>query len=131
MQPKIFYKVALLFILISNINIESKNHIYPQEESYVAVAEVMPEIIGGLQELHKKISYPDFAKRAGMEGKVFVLAFINENGDVDDVKIIKGIGGGCDEEVAKAVKKTKFKPAMNKSVPVKAKFPVAFTFKLS
>lgn len=130
MEQKTVNTVLVLFFLLS-INIQTKSNNLPQEENYLAVAEVMPEIIGGLQELHKKINYPDFAKRAGMEGKVFVLAFINENGDVDDVKIIKGIGGGCEEEVVKAVKKSKFKPAINKGIPVKVKFPVAFTFKLS
>jgi len=70
------------------------------------------------------------AKKAGIEGKVYVLVFINENGDVDDVKVIKGLGGGCDEEVIKAVKDSKFKPASNKGVATKVKLSLAFTFKL-
>ena len=38
---------------------------------------------------------------------------------------------GCDEEVMEAVKETKFKPAVNKGQEVKAKFPIAFSFKLN
>ena len=49
----------------------------------------MPSPIGGLEALNKKINYPQVAKVAHLEGKVFVLAFINEKGDVDDVKLIK------------------------------------------
>ncbi len=102
----------------------------PGEEAYAAFAEVMPEPINGLDGIHKKIEYPAMAKKAGIEGKVYVLVFINENGDVDDVKVIKGLGGGCDEEVIKAVKDSKFKPASNKGVATKVKLSLAFTFKL-
>lgn len=125
----------ILFLIISILCIYTSElpakTLLPGEESYAAFAEVMPEPVGGLMTINKKIVYPELAKRAGAEGKVFVLAFINESGDVDDVKVIKGIGMGCDEEVMRAVKSSKFKPGMNKGTPIKTKFTVAFTFKLS
>ena len=99
-------------------------------EDYLPVAEVMPAPVGGMDAIRKTISYPDFARKAGLQGKVYVLAFISESGAVDEVKIIKGIGGGCDDEVAKAVKKAKFTPGSNKGVPVKVKLSLAFSFVL-
>ncbi|MCK7524737.1 MAG: energy transducer TonB [Ignavibacteriales bacterium] len=57
----------------------------------------MPEPIGGIKAIQEKIVYPEIAKRAGVEGKVYVLAFVDESGTVTDAKIIKGIGAGCDE----------------------------------
>ncbi len=102
----------------------------PGDEAYAAFAEVMPEPISGIEGIYKKIEYPAVAKKAGIEGKVYVLVFINEGGDVDDVKVIKGLGGGCDEEVIDAVKESKFKPASNKGAPTKVKLSLAFTFKL-
>ena len=131
-MKRVFYLLISLFILFVFIGIISAAQSpAPGDEGYIAVAEVMPEPIGGLAAINKKISYPDFAKRAGVEGKVYVLAFINENGDVDDVKLIKGIGMGCDDEVLDAVKTTKFKPGYNKGVAVKAKFTIAISFKLT
>lgn len=131
MKGASFLLLLIFSFLYFHINGLNAKTLLPGEESYAAFAEVMPEPVGGLSQINKKISYPDFAKRAGAEGKVFVLAFINENGDVDDVKLIKGIGMGCDEEVLRAVKSSKFKPGMNKGVPIKTKFTVAFAFKLS
>lgn len=102
----------------------------PGDEAYLAFAEVMPEPIGGIEAIYKKIGYPTAARNSGIEGKVYVLIFINEGGDVDDVKVIKGIGGGCEEEVISAVKASKFKPASNAGSPTKVKLSLAFTFKL-
>jgi len=83
-----------------------------------------------MEGLYKNISYPDVAKKAGVSGKVYLLAFINERGDVDNVKVIKGIGGGCDEAAVKGVRSTKFNPAKNKGEAIKAKLSIPITFQL-
>ena len=67
------------------------------ENDYSELVEEMPEPIGGINSIQEKIQYPEIAKRAGIEGKVFILAYIDENGNVAHTKIIKGIGAGCDE----------------------------------
>ena len=101
-----------------------------QANEYLAFCDEMPEPVGGLPAIYKLISYPEVAKRAGVEGKVYVLAFINENGGVDDVKVVKGIGGGCDEATIEAVKKSKFKPGKAAGVPAKVKMSLQIQFKL-
>ena len=53
-----------------------------------------------------------------------------ENGDVDDVKVVKGIGGGCDEATIEAVKKTKFTPGKLGGKPAKVKMSLQIQFKL-
>jgi len=117
----------LLFIAI----IDSKgNTILPGDELYAIAVEKAPAPVGGLEAIVKKITYPDMAIKTRTEGKVYVLAFINENGDVDDVKVVKGIGAGCDEETIKAVKKTKFTPGVDKGVNVKTKIALAIQFKI-
>ena len=90
----------------------------------------MPEPIGGITEIQKKIIYPEIAKRAGVEGKVYVLAFVDESGTVTDVKLIKGIGAGCDEAAMDAVRKTKFKPGKQRGKPVKVQVSIPVVFKL-
>lgn len=94
---------------------------------FVAVEE-MPQPIGGIAAIQKNIIYPEIAKRAGVQGRVFVKAFVNKQGVVEKVELIRGIGAGCDEAAMEAVKKTKFKPGKQrgKAVPVQVAIPVVF-----
>lgn len=104
--------------------------IVEEEPVYFVAVEEMPEPIGGISEIQKKIIYPEIAKRAGVEGKVYVLAFVDESGTVTDAKVIKGIGAGCDEAALDAVKKTKFKPGKQRGKPVKVQVSIPVVFKL-
>lgn len=128
----LFIFLALLFlttnIFANKILIELP--FLPNDEDYLAFAEEMPSPVGGIEAIMKKISYPNIAKQAGLEGKVILLTYINEQGGVDDVKVVKGVGGGCDEEAIDAIKKTKFTAGKSKGVPVKVKLTLAITFKL-
>lgn len=100
------------------------------EGEFLVSTEVMPELIGGLSSIQSKIKYPEIAKRAGIEGKVYVLAFIDETGNVANAKIIKGIGAGCDEAALDAVKQTKFTPGRQRGKPVKVQVTIPIVFKL-
>ncbi|MGE5431769.1 MAG: energy transducer TonB [Syntrophomonadaceae bacterium] len=105
-------------------------NISEQGDPYLAFAEVMPEPVGGLPAIYKKIVYPSIAKSAGLEGKIYVLIMIDEKGGVDDVKVVKGLGGGCEEAAISAIKSTKFTPGKNGGVPVKVKLSLPISFKL-
>lgn len=96
---------------------------------FIAVEE-MPEPIGGIATIQSKIVYPEIAKRAGVQGRVFVKAFVDENGVVTKVELIRGIGAGCDEAAMEAVKKTQFKPGKQRGKPVKVQVTVPVLFKL-
>lgn len=106
---------------------EDKKVIEEEPQYFVAVEE-MPEPIGGIQAIQSKIVYPEIAKRAGVEGRVYILAFVDEIGTVTKAEVIKGIGAGCDEAALDAVKKTKFKPGKQrgKAVRVQVSIPVVF-----
>jgi protein TonB len=135
MKTLISFRTLYFFLLLSSLLfiaiIDSKgNTILPGDELYAIAVEKAPAPVGGLEAIVKKITYPDIAIKTRTEGKVYVLAFINENGDVDDVKVVKGIGAGCDEETIKAVKKTKFTPGVDKGVNVKTKLALAIQFKI-
>ena len=78
----------------------------------------------------RKITYPESAIKSKTEGMVYLLVFINEKGDVDYVKIVKGIGSGCDEVAANVIKKTKFVSGFEEGVAVKAKFPLVINFQM-
>jgi len=106
--------------------VEEKN----EAPTYFVAVEEMPEPIGGIKAIQEKIIYPEIAKRAGVEGKVYVLAFVDENGTVTKAQIIKGIGAGCDEAALDAVRQTKFKPGKQRGVPVKVQVSIPIIFKL-
>lgn len=118
---------VLFFILIT----ENKgNTLLPGEDQYMIAVEKAPSPVGGLESIIKKVSYPDMAIKTRTEGKVYLLAFVNESGEVDDVKVVKGIGAGCDEAAISAVKRTKFSPGVDKGVNVKTKLALAIQFKI-
>jgi protein TonB len=117
----------ILFIALNADNVDINNN---EGETYLAFAETMPAPEGGLEAIYKNIKYPRLAQEAGIEGKVYLLAFIDENGSVKDVKVVKGIGGGCDEAAIEAVKKISFSPGINKGQPVKVKLSLSVVFKL-
>lgn len=96
---------------------------------FFAVVEELPEPIGGIAGIQSKIEYPEIARRAGVHGMVSLMAYVNEDGEVVKVEVVKGIGAGCDEEAIKAVMETKFKPGKQRGRPVKVKMgiPVRFT----
>ncbi len=112
-----------------------ENSIPPKEEKkveepvYFVAVEEMPEPIGGLKSIQSKITYPDLARKAGIEGKVFILAYVDENGNVTKAEVVKGIGLGCDEAALDAVLSTKFKPGKQRGKPIKVKITIPITFK--
>lgn len=77
----------------------------------------------------KNLKYPRLAERKGITGKVFATFTINEHGAIEHVRIIRGIGGGCDEETVRVIKTLpRWEPAKWKGQPVSEKitFPISF-----
>ncbi|MGA7303225.1 MAG: TonB family protein [Rhodothermales bacterium] len=101
----------------------------PEPEIFVVV-ENMPELIGGIQGLQKRVKYPEIAKKAGVEGTVFLQFVVDEKGNVVDPAVVKGIGAGCDEAALEAIKTAKFKPGKQRGKPVKVKFSLPVRFRL-
>lgn len=122
-----------LFLLFNHSDVKPKNNELAYaggDEEYLAFAEVMPEPEGGMATIVKKIKYPEIARMANIQGKVYVLAFIDEKGNCTEVKVIKGIGGGCEEAACEAVKSTKFKPGKVAGAAVKVKLSLPIEFKM-
>jgi TonB family protein len=99
-------------------------------ERYFDIVEEMPEIIGGLESIQRNLVYPETAIRAGVQGTVLVMAFVDENGNVERAEVVRGIGAGCDEAAVSAVMKVKFKPGKLNGKPVKARVLIPINFKL-
>ncbi len=105
-----------------------------EEQQIFQVVENMPEFPGGRAALMKylasNIKYPPYAKEAGIQGRVFINFVVERDGSITAVKVLRGIGGGCDEEAVRVVKAMpKWKPGMQRGKPVRVSFnlPVKFT----
>jgi protein TonB len=100
------------------------------DTTYFIAVEVMPEPIGGIAEIASRLYYTKEAQKNNIEGKVFVLAYVNEEGAVDSTKILQGLGYGLDEIAGDAVLQTKFTKAKQDGVPVKVEVAIPIIFKL-
>ena len=116
---------------VAETTVSLNRNVEDPSDDYIFIAvEEMPEPIGGIASIQKKITYPEIARRAGVEGRVFVKAFVNEKGKVIKVELLKGIGAGCDEEALKAVKNSLFIPGKQRGKAVKVQVTVPIVFRL-
>ena len=91
---------------------------------------------GGDEEMYKFLSenvkYPVQAKKTGLEGRVYVEFEVSELGEISNVKILRGIGGGCDEEAIRVVSSMpKWIPAKKDEKNVASKMTLPLNFVLS
>lgn len=89
-----------------------------------------PTIVGGIEALNKIVVYPELAIKANVQGQVLVEAFIDENGNVVNVELRKGLGAGCDDAAINAVRSVKFNPGKQRGRAVKVRVSVPIVFKL-
>lgn len=101
-----------------------------EPEVFIAV-ENEPVLIGGLESVQKSIVYPEIARKAGIEGRVFVQFVIDEKGNVLNPVVLRGIGGGCDEAALEAVKKAKFIPGKQRGRAVRVQYSIPVVFRLN
>jgi TonB family protein len=107
---------------------EEKN--YEDDPAFYKTVEVMPEPIGGMSAIYKKIGYPEEAKENQIEGVVKVLTSIDRDGEVLDAQVTEGIGYGCDEAARLALFYHRFKPGLIKGQRVKVQMEIQIEFKL-
>ncbi|MCL5027549.1 MAG: TonB family protein [Bacteroidetes bacterium] len=105
---------------------EDKN----ENPDYLLSAEVIPEPVGGMNTIMKKLIYPESAKEDKIQGTVRIRALIDEYGEVTQDEVVQGIGHGCDEAAKIAVYYTKFTPGLIKGKPVKVQVIIPVEFKL-
>lgn len=105
------------------------------EAEIFKVVEEMPEFPGGaakmLEYIQKNIKYPMMARESDIQGRVFVSFVVEPDGSISNVGILRGIGGGCDEEALRVVQSMpKWKPGKQRGSAVRCSFTVPIIFKL-
>ncbi len=96
--------------------------------------EQMPTFPGGqslfMKYLRENIKYPDEAIENNIQGKVMVEFVVGPGGNIKNIRVVRGIGGGCDEEAMRVIKgmpKWNVGKQNGVAVPVKVVVPIAFT----
>lgn len=105
------------------------------DDAVYEVVEQQAGYPGGFGELMKylgeNIKYPAMAREAGVTGKVYVSFVVEKDGSVTDVKLLRGIGSGCDEEAIRVVKSMKnWIPAQQRGKAVRSRFKLPVIFRL-
>ncbi len=89
-----------------------------------------PEPVGGFAAILKHLRYPEDARKEGIEGRVVVHVCVDENGDVVGTKILKSLRKDMDEAAVEAVRAVKWRPALQRNIPVKAWVAIPVIFRL-
>ena len=131
-MKKLLFLSAFLFAL--SFGAFAQEEVKVEEEVFVVVEE-QAEFPGGLDSMYayivKNLKYPEAAKEKGIEGRVFVSFIIEKDGSISNVKILRGIGGGCDEAAVEMIKNMpKWKPGTQRGKPVRVQFNLPIKFEL-
>ena len=113
-----------------NVEIEEEG-----QEQIFDIVEENPEFKGGMEELYKffgkHLKYPKKAKENGIEGKVFVQFVVLKNGEIRDVKILKGAHEMLDKEAIRVIKMMpKWIPGKQRGKEVNSRFTLPVRFKI-
>ncbi|MCG8308650.1 MAG: energy transducer TonB [Cytophagales bacterium] len=109
----------------------------PEEKAdeIFTIVEEQPSPEGGIKAFYEYVSsnleYPAKARRIGLEGRVFVEFVVEKDGSLTDVKAIKGIGGGCDEEAVRVISSApKWNPGKQRGRAVRVRMIMPIMFKI-
>ena len=117
--------------LVKNgISYDSRGHKYPFPYAWEE-----PKFKGGLEALYKYLSgnihYPVDAKKNNIQGKVFLSFVVDNDGSITNVRVVRGIGSGCDEEALRVIKSSpKWVPGKIYGIPVRVQYAVPISFSL-
>ncbi len=105
------------------------------EAEIFKIVEEMPEFPGGaakmMEYVQKNIKYPMMARESDIQGRVFVNFVVEPDGSITNVTVMRGIGGGCDEEAVRVVQNMpKWKPGKQRGSAVRVNYTIPIIFKL-
>jgi TonB family protein len=118
-----------------NANALPREDTTAEETQIFIVVESMPEFPGGDKALYKYLAdslhYPRAAIENNIQGRVFVTFIIEKDGSISNVRVLRGIGGGCDEEALRVVQNMpKWIPGKQRGKPVRVQYNLPIKFSL-
>lgn len=125
--------IALLFIITVKAQLTDSGR-NSNDKVFVSVQQV-PEYPGGLEKLYNfletTLHYPPTSRENNKQGRVIVAMVVERDGSLSQVKVVRGIGDGCDEETVRVVKLTSpWKPGMQNGLAVRVAYSLPVSFEL-
>lgn len=129
-------------IVVVGYGVQGENQKSPQKGDFSAYSgevydtpEVLPEFPGGehamMQFLARNIKYPTLAQEAGVQGQITMRVIIEEDGSINNVKVLKGVHELLDAEAIRVLKlMPQFTPGKNKGEPVRVGYTIPIQFRL-
>jgi len=119
---------------IDHSRISDDDTIWQHPYSFVTL-ESLPESLGGVDAMHQflkeNIVFPTEAFERGIQGTVFVTFVVERDGSISNVRVLRGIGGGADEEAVRIVSMMpRWTPGMHEGRPVRVQFNIPIRFSL-
>lgn len=101
-----------------------------------ASVEVLPEFQGGMkgwgEYLQTALKYPDEARTKNITGRVILSFIVEKDGSLSEIKVLRGIGGGADEEALRVLKTSpNWKPGIQDGRPVRVAYTMPIFFQLA
>lgn len=124
---------AIKEVVVQRVDVEVVEVVEPE---IFRIVEEQPEFPGGeskmMEFLARNTVYPEIAKQSNIQGVVHVQFVVEPDGSISNVTVLRGIGGGCDEEAIRVVKSfPKWKPGRQRGKPVRVYFNLPFRFVLN
>ena len=130
---------SLLFLIQTGYAQSPKNTVQVTvtlHDTLFTETRTQPEFPGGFSAmndyLRQKVHYPSAAAQAGIKGMILVSFLIDTTGNLTNIRVLKGLGFGCDEEALRAVRSMpRWIPGTEsgKAVPIKYNLPIRFPHK--
>lgn len=103
---------------------------YEDDPAYYQNVEIMPEPIGGMEAIYKRLTYPKETRDKKIQGTVKIRAFIETSGEVSVAEVAEGVNPLLDEAARLAVYYTRFKPGFQRGSRIKVQMIIPIEFKL-
>lgn len=127
--------IILIFFFVFAQNMPAAGQENQKNSDVHPAVDQMPEYPGGedalKQFIAEKTNYPEEAQKAGIEGKVYVTFIVDEQGNVADTKIARGVDPALDKEALRVVSElSTWKPGKYEDKAVKVSYTLPVSFKL-
>ena len=119
--------------------IDEDNELSIEEEDFSKqriydIVEEMPSFPGGemklMEYIAQNIKYPQEALESGIQGRVLVNFIVEPNGSISNIKVLRGMGYGCDEEAIRVVESLpRFYPGKHRGESVRVSYAVPIFFR--
>ena len=128
-------EVEVLEVEAKEVEAKEIEEVKEEPPQIFIVVEAMPAFTGGdaarIKYLNENIKYPEEAIKKKIQGRVFVTFVVEVDGSISDVKLLRGIGGGCDEEAIRVIENMpKWEPGKQRGEAVRVQFNMPIKFQL-